>query len=952
MPYKIYTYEDPYKLDQADYWQEIAALPHFCVSRTLVNGMKANIQNSISGLICPLDDLVSHQEVYYAWTNNVGLKIRQHSELTKLFRSFYQSGQINQAFFLSLQQNESRFLDAIRLFIELGIPASVLDQSKGNPEQQLFVQALSKLENNPSFMFPATIGLPELKSIMVQLAEKELEDYRGNSAPERSWYQRAIQTTKEQSLSAVVIHGVHQFSPSQLRLIIEMEKMGLTIIFLYNYQKKYPTLYSSWAKIYTHFNVPIHHDKVVPEYIIPVMQNESNALACAIGEICEGRYSPGNSSFQRWYQLYQSIQLIEFENITEYAHFVSSHVHAAERILRRKQGVVARGNDVAFSNAQILSAMTEQVYTANRDVHSLLKIYHPEFAKDRHFLAYPIGQFFSAIYKLWNYERQEIDIDITALKECLSSNVLKSGSGEVLLRTFYNVEILFRNIKTFSDFRIKFVHDYLGNRIKVKSAKSSEAIFALRNLAIYSDVKAKPNDVKALANAIEELNSIARELFLPDRTKKEFIDFGQHFEKLESFLQRRELLFANAEEKALIDALCARLERIAPERTTFSGTFRDLQQGIHYYLKQKEDGESVDWIVKNFEQIDGDVLNSKPQFEKEINKTYHFACLSDRDLNQGLGDLLPWPLTEQFIQEAYDPVDLQFQVYWTALDERNNFLRYALFYGLYYNRCGVRLSYVKQYDDEITEPFVLLSILGLKPEYVAVDSANRGVDYSINIPSMRVSNVKCDWIQMMDMFLCPYRYLLEYVAQNGPVIQGEFLTQKFYEAKLIESSWKRIENKPRSAALQYYHRIVEDESKKIAPYFGFWSGTEIFDLNRRAANYLYGQVIKNYPTTKRYKADVVKARYAFGKATFQVSISDSEPQNPYPHFESLSDKQFPNKRYSYFPVVQAQNSSELKDEIKEYLNNTSAKENIAIPSEWCVYCPQKGICVEPFQYDN
>ena len=25
MPFKIYTYEDPYKLDQADFWEEISA---------------------------------------------------------------------------------------------------------------------------------------------------------------------------------------------------------------------------------------------------------------------------------------------------------------------------------------------------------------------------------------------------------------------------------------------------------------------------------------------------------------------------------------------------------------------------------------------------------------------------------------------------------------------------------------------------------------------------------------------------------------------------------------------------------------------------------------------------------------------------------------------------------------------------------------------------------------
>jgi hypothetical protein len=40
MPFKIYTYEDPYKLDKSDFWNEISTLPHFCGARTLVNGLK------------------------------------------------------------------------------------------------------------------------------------------------------------------------------------------------------------------------------------------------------------------------------------------------------------------------------------------------------------------------------------------------------------------------------------------------------------------------------------------------------------------------------------------------------------------------------------------------------------------------------------------------------------------------------------------------------------------------------------------------------------------------------------------------------------------------------------------------------------------------------------------------------------------------------------------------
>ena len=68
MPYKIYAYRDPYKLNQTDFWPEISDLPHFCVSRTLVNGLKDVMSDSIRGLLCPLDDFVN--KVYGGWTKD------------------------------------------------------------------------------------------------------------------------------------------------------------------------------------------------------------------------------------------------------------------------------------------------------------------------------------------------------------------------------------------------------------------------------------------------------------------------------------------------------------------------------------------------------------------------------------------------------------------------------------------------------------------------------------------------------------------------------------------------------------------------------------------------------------------------------------------------------------------------------------------------------------------
>ena len=359
------------------------------------------------------------------------------------------------------------------------------------------------------------------------------------------------------------------------------------------------------------------------------------------------------------------------------------------------------------------------------------------------------------------------------------------------------------------------------------------------------------------------------------------------------------------------------------------------------------------WIVKNFEQIDGDILQSKRQFEKEQHKVYHFACVSDRDMNMTVNDQLPWPLTDEFIHAAYSPIDLQFQVYYTSLGERSNFLRYALFYGLCYNRCDVRLSYVKQYGDETTEPYALLAILGLAPKAELIESVHKSTPFSISVEKEVTKGIKYDRYQMMDMFLCPYRFFLDYVMEDGPVVQGNFLYQKYFENLLIEAVWKRIGRQSRADAMKYLPQILEKESQKLEPYFKFWKATEIFDLKLRAKNYLIHEVItKGYGTTVMpYVPSHMQMRKLFGAALFSVDVSEVEKKNPYDQFESLTKREGWKKIYSLHKLPKPDNqvlADSLRGEAKEYINQTCGKDKAAISSDWCTYCVHRGNCMESF----
>lgn len=962
MPFKIYTYTDPYSLNKADFWDSIKTFPHFCVSRTLVNGFVDVMQDSIEGLICQFDDFVNHEQIYRNWTQNISLRIQQYSYLTSVFKGMLSRGEIDESFFSALQQNQNKFLDALRLFIELNISASALHPELANKEQRLFIAILAQIQTNKNnlFRFPATPYLTEIKQVINDLAKKELVDFNERSKnresdyinKKRTWFGRMIKNTAASSLDTIVIHGVHQFSPAQLRLIIDLEKMGLNIIFLFNYQKKFSEIYSSWNYIYRYFDAPIHHDTKVTEYKPNALQNPSNALGTALGELCEGRFSRTDEKFRAQYEMYKNCEMREFGNVTEYATFISNHFDKALARFYEEQSIMDRANKI-FDTSAVLRLLDEQVYTANRDVHNLLKIYYPEFSKDRHFLSYPIGQFFSAIYRLWNWETGEIDFDFAAIKECLSSGILRSGTAEQLLRTSYHIGILLDDLSSFTEFCQKVENRYVSLYDEVIKAKADDRAFSLKQLSIYNQYKIKKSDIQCLINAVKELNTIAVFLFSNGNSREDYVNFGTHFGNLEEFIKKRQHELANEEERVLISALLERFEQVKHTATKFVGTFNDLRNGLYYYLKQKNDENQVDWIVKNFEQIDGDILQSKGQFERGEKKVYHFACISDKDLCCPIDELLPWPLTDLFIRKAYSPVDLQFQVYYAALGERSNFLRYALFYGLYFNRCDVRLSFVKQYGDQTTEPYVLFGILGVKPVPIPEDVVSEKTDMVVSITASDVSGLKYDLLQMMSMFLCPYRYFLEYIMNNNPVIEGTFLYQKLYENILIENTWKRIQKQLKQNVIKNLDSIIEQESKYISKYFWFWKNTEIDDLRRRAANYIINNIINSDTgaAVRDYNDSHSKMRKHYGKARFDIDISESEPKNPYSVFERLCTRNFPNKAYQLHKLPKQEDEGvghSLLLNMLNYVKEDFSKDKTAIVGEWCTYCTNRSICLESY----
>lgn len=976
MPYKILTYTNPYELNKTNFWNDIKYLPHFCVAQTLANGLIDVMKDSIGGLICPLDNLVKHKLVYKEWVDNIPRRIEQYSYLTQLFAATKQKSTDprREEFFSALVKNQSQFLDAIRLFIELNIPASSLHSDLAQKEQEAFIRVLSKVqaEDKELFQFPITPELSDLKEAINDLADNEIREYQkqmersGRSIdPDHiSWLERNKATTISSKLTGIIIHGVHQFSPPQIRLITDLERKGLTIYFLFNYQPKFSAIYDSWMNIYGNFDATMQTDEKECALIAPEYQTESYALATALGLLCEGKYSPANPDMRASYEKYKSCDFIKFANLTEYAHFVAARVADAKRKYQDSRTSLQHGTGHSGSRA-ILGLLDEQVYTANRDIHDLLNVYFPEYSKDRHFLAYPIGQFFAGLYRLWDWDAGEISFDLPTIRECISSGLLGAEKAELALRITYDLEMILEHIEKYSGSPNSFVQQmnkYLKNYDDVIKAPPGTKASKVKGLSIYDPDTITRQEITLFIETVKQLNDCGITLF--GQSHEDYVEFSEHFNRLEDFIKGKKADLITEAEIVLINDLLERFDFVSDATRQVRGTFDDLRQGLYFYLKQKQDDNGNDWIVKNFEQIDGDILQSRKQNyihrsrvaqgdRNHKRKVYHFAALSDRDMNVSVDKLLPWPLTDQFIVKSYTPIDLQFQVYYSALSERSCFLRYALFYGLYFNHCDFRLSFVEQIQDEVTEPYTLLSILGLKPSDYHDKDEEKHFGGVFLPDAGRIGVIRPTNFNYMSMMLCPHRYLMEYVVDVKPVANSDFLFQKVFEHALIACTWSRCSNRPVDQVRTYIAQLVRDEAKALKEYFFFWTDIQILDICRRATNYMVHKIIPENTRNgylKPYKGNElhIKIRELYGNGSIFVDISEKEPVNPYPAFEAAAEKNGYKKIYRLHKFRDSAHvAPAYRSDMQSYLNKSTTDKE-AVVGDWCTYCAYRSICLEPF----
>ena len=100
-----------------------------------------------------------------------------------------------------------------------------------------------------------------------------------------------------------------------------------------------------------------------------------------------------------------------------------------------------------------------------------------------------------------------------------------------------------------------------------------------------------------------------------------------------------------------------------------------------------------------------------------------------------------------------------------------------------------------------------------------------------------------------------------------------------------------------------------------------------------------------------YSKSHMRIRRLYGKARFDIDISEFEPKNPYGAFERLCKRNFPQKTYSLHRVpklASAGGGEALLQDALSYVRESRERDRTPVAGEWCDYCTHRGNCLEPY----
>jgi len=955
-------------------WPSLKTYPHLCVSQTLVEGLKEYYGREEFEVLCTIDSLL--KVLYKDWHDDTENDIRQNIKLSDAIRALP-----NQPLKETFKHNQQDVFKAIRYLIESGISPDI--DPHGLPtEQQLFLEIYKKVIGDNAFTkLNHAKGLKvehlheactevlrqELKKYMV---DQEIIDQLDRLKKKTNLYdqimleaiENMIQKMKEElkddvakkqnntivllkrdrsenvnqriataakclrtierirklflqyrdeayllDYSKIVIHGVHQFTPLILRLVKALNGMGIEVVFMFNYMSEYEEIYKTWKNVYEWVNQEAFIEEGLKaqgeEYL------KGRELGYALASIYEGDFSKVESSY--------GIQYTAFDNLTSFSNYVSQKYKPASMKVDKKY----KGRSLPANHKLIrLSLMNEQFYAINgTQTNELLKIYFPEQFSSRSFLSYPIGQFIRSLYKMWDVHDETIYITEEHIKEALALHVWNEEGKPTPLEMFYNLKHCFKTKTNFKEYI-----EVLENIQKiVRGAKDPRR--KRMSFFIYS-----PEEMEYFIKVIKDIKLIAEALF----SEKTSV-FDQHYKTL---LKR--ILGTNAisnhisqEELQFIEDIRDRISNI--ESTTEQVHITDIKNTIGYYLESNSNSMyEAEWIVKDFEQIDGGVLLAEAQKREEesqshkkedgVEKIYHYAGLSDENMLGKERVQLPWPLDEDLFHRVNNRVA---EICSICHSEYNYFLRYSLFYGTYFltEHKQIALSYIKNLGDKEASPYSTLSLINIRPEDAPIDQEFGVTKIETNYDNQKIITVTVPETESekRSMRACFKRYLFNHCLDEDTYFNDDYYLDQICKF-FIRYAYIRTHRERR-----YSHQIHETTLDNLFKYFPFFLEVDRMEIR----NAIQDDLNKGKSYSSNNQQEYIDSKMEFIYRAWKVEDEESgEEVNVFKYFMREQKKE------EFMQVFKA--FDQFVEEDQDFVKHEKHKEKV------CGVCNQRYLCRE------
>lgn len=381
----------------------------------------------------------------------------------------------------------------------------------------------------------------------------------------------------------------------------------------------------------------------------------------------------------------------------------------------------------------------QYIYTPEgTDIQDIIETFFPETIDKKSILAYPVGQYLSLLYNMWDDNKKSICADENMIQQCLATGWATKNPEDtsICMSTFERILPYFQDCHTINEWEDR-IHDLHNKQDELmplfsSNSKASESVRRwhdilgnpLKSFGIFAN---STDDLSILEEALSTISKDANLLFHTDNDEKiTSLGLASHFNNLKRILKAKKRYVPICEEENLIiKEMLARLTESRNEWRNVSCRPSDLSEAINLFLggdSTENTAEDSTTDIFTDTLVDGKMVPRR-LFTVEsqlLIERQHPAMITFCDSTHlpGVSKPYPWPFNEAVINRLIEKLDtssgneqIVYHLEDYVANKTNMRLsnRYVFFLAL--QLPNIEISWISEIDDQDLSPSPYIPLL-------------------------------------------------------------------------------------------------------------------------------------------------------------------------------------------------------------------------------------------------